>query len=459
MAEAISRVGCLPSGSRYVVEVPARWNGVLLLSSHPVPVAPGEPPWEPDEPLTRHLVSMGYAVAGSANTIFWPLERVFADQPDLVEVATGILGPPLHTIALGLSIGGIISAGALQVHPDLLSGALPLGGNLAGAVSNHNRELDIAFVVKTLLAPDSPLRIVNIDNSQHNLALATTVLHKAQATREGRARLALAAAVGNIPGWHDPGSAEPAVDDFEARQRNQFTWFDMVGFLVFFLARKQVEMQAGANPSWNTGVDYRELLSRSINLKEVEALYGSAALDLEDDLDRLACAERVEACPAALAYLENHIVFDGDLGGAPVLAVHTDGDGLVTPDHEQAYADVVHHARNGDLLRQLYVHRGGHCTFTFAETTTALDVLIARIENGGWPDLEPCTLNAAAGRLGTEAEVLASGPRARAGFFSFEPPVFARRYDHRDVAARRKAATGARVEMAAVPAETMASAG
>ncbi|MCA1692742.1 MAG: hypothetical protein LC733_11295 [Actinobacteria bacterium] len=401
-----------------------------------MPVGPGQPPWEPDEPLVRHLVRNGYAVAGSANTIFWPLERVFADQPALLDVAHGILGSPRHTILLGLSIGGIISAGTVQRFPDRLSGALPMGGNVAGAVSNHNRELDIAFVVKTLLAPDSTLRVVGITDSQANLALATRVLHEAQATAAGRARLALAAAVGNIPGWYHPTSPQPAPDDFDARQRNQFAWFEAVGFLVFFLARKQVEMQARGNPSWNTGVDYRELVSGSINRDEVAALYAAANLDLDEDLDRLAAGDRIEADPDAVAYLEEHIVFNGDLNGVPVLTVHTDGDGLVTPDHERAYADVVTHAGHQDHLRQLYVHRGGHCTFTFAEVLTAVDVLIERIQGGAWPDLDPQSLNEAAQRWGAEENVLVGGEATQPQFFPFGPWPFPRRYDARDVVSK-----------------------
>lgn len=306
-------------------------------------------------------------------------------------------------------------------------------GNLAGAVAVHNRELDMAFVVKVLLAPESELRLVHIDDSQANLALATQVLHEAQACPAGRARLALAAAIGNVAGWHDPTSDEPASNDFEGRQRAQFDLFSEVGFLVFFLARKQVEMQAGGNPSWNTGVDYGQLLSTSINRDEVEALYGAANLDLEGDLDRLATTSRIQADPLALAYLERHIVFNGDLGGVPVLTLHTDSDGLVTPDNERAYADVVDQAGNHDLLRQLYVHRGGHCTFTFAEIRTALEVLVERIDRGDWGDLDPDTLNAAAGQLGCGSNVLAeTGKPMEAGFVDFKPQPFPRRYDRRD---------------------------
>jgi len=87
----------------------------------------------------------------------------------------------------------------------------------------------------------------------------------------------------------------------------------------------------------------------------VERLYRTAGLDLPADLDRLAEEPRIEAESAAIAYLERHIVFNGQLGGVPVLTVHSDGDGLVTPDNERAYGDLVAWAGQDQLLRQLYV--------------------------------------------------------------------------------------------------------
>lgn len=432
-----AHAGALPSGSHFAVEVPDDWNGTLLMRSRPVPVGPDEAPWAPGEPLVGQLLEHGYAVAGSANTIFWPVELVLSDLPSLLDAAGAILGPPRHTIAFGFSIGGIISAGAVQRFPDRLSGALPMCANLAGAVANHNRELDIAFVVQVLLADDAAaLALVDIADGHANLALATDLLHRAQATPSGRARLALAAAVGNVPGWHHPAAAEPAPDDVEARQRNQFAWFEEVGFLVYFMARQQVELQAGGNPSWNTGVDYGDLLAASINRAQVEALYAAAGLDLADDLGSLAAAPRIAADPAAVAYLEANVVFDGDLGGVPVLSVHTDGDGLVTPDQEHAYAQVVDHAGHRDHLRQLYVHRAGHCTFTVAETLTALGALMERIERGTWPALDPGSLNAAAAGMGPATNVSVRGMPVAPAFTTYEPVPFPRRYDARDIPVR-----------------------
>lgn len=426
--QVATHAGALASGSRYLIETPSPWNGVLMLCARPVPVAVGEPPWADRGPVLERLLAQGYALAGSANTIFWPLEQAFADQGDLLDTFERLVRPPRRTVAWGNSIGGIISAGLVQLMPERLSGALPLCGNLAGAVATHNRELDIAFVVRTLLAADAPLELVNIADPGPNLRLAARILEDAQATTPGRARLALAAAVGNTPGWQEPADPQPHRDDFTARQLNQYRLFRDVGFLVFFWARAQVEQQAGGNPSWNTGVDYQELLDRSIDRDEVEGLYEKAGLDLAGDLDALARAPRISADPAAIAYLERHVVFSGKLAGLPVLTAHTDGDGLVIPDHEHAYAEVVSSAGDQHLLRQLYIHRAGHCTFTPSEMLTALEALEERIETGAWPDLDPRRLNQRAIDLGAHDDLV---PSSRPAFFAFEPSPFPRPYDIR----------------------------
>lgn len=437
MPQAKSDEGRLPSGARYLIEAPADWNGVLLLVQRPIPSAPDDPAWTRDDPLLRTLLERGYALAGSANTIFWPLEQAAADQPGLLDAFERAVGRPQHTIAIGLSIGGIMAAGLVQRMPDRLSGALCLGGNLAGAVAIHNRELDIAFVVKTLLAPDAPLELVRIADPEANVRVGMPILHEAQATPAGRARLALAAAVGHTPGWFDPAAPEPPRDDAAARQEAQFQWFHEPCFYVYLAARAEVEQQAGGNPSWNAGVDYGELLAGSPGRAEVEALYADADLDLDADLKALAAAPRIEADPDAVAYLERHIVFSGDLGGVPVLAMHTDGDGLVTPDNVRAYAEVVEWHGDAALLRSLFVHRGGHCTFALAEVVTALEALRERIAQSSWGDLQPETLNAAAGALGLADDARGSGNRFAPAFHAFEPSAFPRPYDVRSTAAAR----------------------
>ena len=428
--------GTLANGARYRVDWPTEWNRTLLIYSRPIPVGPDDPPWNDDDSMIHAMVDAGYAVAGAANTIFWPLELSFASIEPLVDAAVEAAGRPRYTIGFGFSIGGIITAGIVQRFPGLLSGALPMCGNVAGAVAIHNRELDVSFVVKTLLAPDSELELVHITDADANLERAQEVLTEARATPQGRARLALAATVGSMPGWHDAVTPEPEPHDIEARFNNQLAWYDQVSFLVYFWAREQVERQAGGNPSWNTDTDYAQLLRDSVSRDIAETLYETAGLSLADDLATLASVPRITADPSAVEYMERHIVFDGDLGGVPVLTIHTDGDGLVIPDNEEAYRDVVHAAGNGDLLRQIAIHRGGHCSFTSAEVMVALGALVSRLEGGEWPDLASATLNAAADASPSNLRALREGEPMAAAFFDYEPPPFSRQYDARDVRRR-----------------------
>jgi hypothetical protein len=243
----------------------------------------------------------------------------------------------------------------------------------------------------------------------------------AQSTPQGRARIALAAALGDTPGWFDPASPEPAADDFAAREVNQFLWFKNVDFPFIFAFRAELEFRAHGNPSWNTGVNYRRQLARSADRAEVVALYAAAGLDLNADLETLEDAARIAADPGATDYLVQNIIFNGKLN-FPVLTMHTSGDGLVAVENESAYRRAVDEADNEELLRQIYVHRAGHCTFTPAETVAALGVLLDRLDTGKWHGLRADDLNSAASQLGP----LNVAPPS---FFTFRPGPFLRPFD------------------------------
>ena len=147
-------------------------------------------------------------------------------------------------------------------------------------------------------------------------------------------------------------------------------------------------------------MDYRSQLRQSVDFREVKALYEAAGLSLDQDLATLAAAPRISADPAARDYLDRYISFDGRLGGVPVLTMHTVGDGVVVAQSERAYRDTVTAAGDRNLLRQVYVQRAGHCSFTSAEMIAAFQTLVHRIDTGSWGDLKPGTLNQQAVALG-----------------------------------------------------------
>ena len=110
-----------------------------------------------------------------------------------------------------------------------------------------------------------------------------------------------------------PPRPEPAPTDYAAREFNQFLWAQTIDLPFVFVARAELELRAGGNPSFNTSVDYGALLENSINRDEVTELYRQAGLDLNADLETLQNAARISADPSAIDYLETNIIFDGKI--------------------------------------------------------------------------------------------------------------------------------------------------
>ena len=428
----IKQTGTLPDGATFLIEVPKNWNGTLFLYSHGY-VIPGSanPAHDVGDPVTgAFLLANGYALAGSSYaTTGWAIEQALPDQIAVLDVFEQMFGKPKRTIAWGHSLGGIITAGLIQRHPERFDAALPMCGVLSGGVATWNTALDGAFAIATLLPSNPSIQLVHITNPGANLTAAETLLAQAQSTPQGRARIALGAALSDVPGWFNPASPEPAANDFLAQEVNQAAWDAQVDFPFIFAFRAELEFRAKGNVSWNTGVNYRKQFERSANRKEVEALYKAAGLDLDADLDALNDAPRIAADPEAVEYLEHNIIFNGDID-IPVLTMHTTGDGLVVVENESAYKDVVAEAGDRNLLRQTFVHRAGHCTFTPAETVTAAQNLITRLNTGRWPNLDDETLNAEAAPLTALFSPIA-GPTP-AAFEDFHPAPYLRPFDELD---------------------------
>jgi len=302
-------------------------------------------------------------------------------------------------------------------------------GVLAGGVATWNTALDAEFAFQKLVDP--AVQIVNITNPTANLQAAEAAGAQAQATPQGRARLALVSALGDTPGWFTPLSPEPAANDFAAQETNQFMWGSQVTFPFAFAFRAELEARAGGNPSWNTGVNYFANLVKSADFKEVVALYQAAGLSLTKDLLTLNGAPRVKANPNAEAYLIKNISFNGSIS-VPVLTMHTTGDGLVVPENEQAYRSAVDRAGRGNLLRQVYVHRAGHCAFTPAETVTAVQTLENRLATGRWHVPGPAAMNAQAAALGSQLNIFSAGGKiipTPSAFISFSPTRYLRPFN------------------------------
>ena len=412
--------GTLADGATYLLQCPpGAWNGTLYLYSHGY-VTPGSanPAQDVGDPATAAwMLGHGYALAGSSYaSTGWAIAQALPDQIDTLNAFDGQYGTPETTVAWGHSLGGIITAGLIQDYPKRFAAALPMCGVLSGGVATWNTALDAEFAFQKLIAPS--VQTVNITNPTANLQAAEVAGAQAQQTPQGRARIALAAALHNIPGHNDPSQPKPEPADWTGQQANQYAAVAGLLRTAAFSWRQEAESRAGGNPSWNTGVDYPAMLRQSSVYKEVTELYRKAGLRLRDDLTALNRAPRTAADPEAVAWMRHTSAFTGRLNH-PQLNIHTTGDGLIPVQAESAYRRAATAGGSAGLLRQAYVDGPGHCTFSTGESLAAVHALERRLATGRW-DTSPDTLNSAA---------QAEDPAAEARYVAYRPTAYPRPYD------------------------------
>lgn len=388
-ATAVRTVGGTTNGGAvWIGEVPANWNGTVLLFGHGYSPRANAPQSAP--PAARTLMlAQGYAlVASSYATPGWALENAVPDQIAALDAFTAAVSKPKQVIAWGDSMGGLVTAALAERYPQRLNGAIPMCASAGGAVPMMNMALDGAFALTHLLDPDGAIPITGAGDNPGGMATAKRALEKAVTTPEGRARIALAGVLGGVPSWTRPGKPRPDDLDYRAQAEEIAAALP----LAIFLPRGDQERRAGGAFSWNDGVRYDELLARSGRMKMVQALYREAGLDLGADLKRLQAAQRLKASPSAVAYMRTNFTPTGNIG-VPVLSLHTIGDGMTSPSLQRSYVATVVKAGKGSMIASAWIERAGHCSQSGDEMSAAVHALEHRLKTGRW-DVSLATLNA-----------------------------------------------------------------
>jgi len=409
--------GVLEDGTPFEFVVPADWDGTVVVALDFV--GPG-----PTDELTQRLLGEGVARGGTTRAVTgWDIASAIDDQAEALARFEEAYGPARHAVASGTSMGGFVSAGVAQEHPDAFDGAVPMCGGLGGSVAQWDQKLDTVFVLEELVAPGLPvLEVDDVPTAQQAWISALTA---AQQTPEGRARIALAAAIGQLPAWgvQPDGTQPPPPSRHDDAGLQEGAFLALAGGPLPYIgqamsSRRALTAVAGGNPSTNVGVDYaRQLQTADPQARQlVRDLYRQAGLDLDADLGALAAAPRIAADPAARDRFAQGIVFDGQLE-VPVLTLSPTGDQISTVAQQQYYESLVRRAGSASLLRQTYTETVGHCTFSAAEQQAAIDTLVQRVDTGHWPATSAPAMNRRAAALGAEP-----APR----FVSTTPPRFNR---------------------------------
>jgi hypothetical protein len=390
--------GTLANGTTWIAEYPTAWNGTLLLYSHGFgPLIAQDAP----SGTQADLLAEGYALAGSSddpNNSEWVLDTAVSDQFDTLAAVESTVLPfqPKHVIAVGSSMGGLVSALEAQQGSGKIDGALTTCGIVGGGVNLNEYQIDGEYAIAQLLGnPGTQLvGFGNVSTALSTAAALTADAAKAQTTAAGQARLALAMAFLNVTPW-GPSSTTPVPDSAPAAQEAAeynvlFKPSSVLGgaSVINFIeeGRVSIEQADGGQATWDVGTNFAQALEKSPYLPQVETLYKAAGLNLHADLATLTADTTIKAKPAALGSLYQTSVPTGRLE-VPELDLHTIGDNLVPVQNENYYRNLVKRAGSGDLLRQAYTDSFGHCIFSPSEIVAGVQAVLYRVTTGPWDNV------------------------------------------------------------------------
>ena len=190
-ASSTSYSGTTSDGGSWVADVPSPWNGTLLLYSHGY--GSTQPADAPDQNTQQALLNRGYALAGSSydpNGSLWQLGSAVRDQFLTLSAVERRYLPrkPKDVIAVGTSMGGLISSLEAERAHNRIDGALTTCGIVAGGLRLGNYQLDGEYAIDKLLAAGAVklVRFANIAEAANSATLLQGAATAAQATSEAR---------------------------------------------------------------------------------------------------------------------------------------------------------------------------------------------------------------------------------------------------------------------------------
>jgi hypothetical protein len=374
-AAAVTQVsGQTPGGAFYAIAVPDAWNGSLVIWNHGYDFNPPS-----DDvglgPLADLQLSEGYAVAASSyRQSQWAVFRSHKDLEELVRAFRKRFGEPDSIIITGASLGGIVTAAALErANLGNVVGAYPFCGALAGS-RVWDGALDIRLSYDAVCGDVPDAAIPGGATGKPSQFFPITETDIALATHACTGILA-------EPAFRTPAQ-QARLDKLlgSVQIPEDFLLIDMV-FSVVGLADLTFDhgKLRGKKGVGNLGVTY-------------------------DDADIDANIEKVEAHPGGKRRLEKNYAPTGNTGDVKIVSLHTDKDGLVIVENQKEYQDVV--AAERLTVATVVEAAPSHCGFTPAEIVAGWESLRGWL--AGFPQPTAAGIQTACSLI--EGAGLAAGP-------------------------------------------------
>lgn len=360
--------GTTGGGAYYRIVVPDAWNGDLVIWNHGYDSAPPAP--DPSlGPLASLHLSEGYAVAASSYEMKgWATFRTSQDLTHLVAAFTSRFGRPRAIWLYGASLGGIVTAQALEdANLGNVVGAFTFCGALAGS-RNWDGAVDLRLIYDDVCG-DVPGAA--IPGGAAGLPVGDPIDTGGMALRVHACTGILAPPAGRTP------------EQAERLAKILGTTHIPESFLLTDMAFATFELRDLVNA--------QEKLHGKIGVGNATVYYGDPEID--------GTIARVRPNPGAENRLDRNYTPNGSIGPANVVAMHTDKDGLIVVENLDAYASVV----DPDHLATAVAIEAAptHCGFTPAELVAGWESLRAWVAGSPKPS--------AAVLQGTCQAIVASG--------------------------------------------------
>ncbi|HDS1578676.1 TPA: hypothetical protein QEL15_000707 [Stenotrophomonas maltophilia] len=317
-------------GAAWRLDVPARWNGELVMLAHGYePVGVPRPTPMAANDSTAPLLAAGYAVAQSAYASQgWAVADAITDMERLRQHAVAELKHVRHTWMLGFSMGGAVTIASLERYPQHYAGGVSLcGANLSG-------EQIAGELLTTLVAFDY------LFPAAKGLPAAGLASHEAAALPQGEL----------YQGIVDALQRDPSHAALLAR-RLQVSTDELAGTIsLHALVLHELATRSGGMPVGNIGVAYR---------------------GFGDDPAFNAGVQRIAPVPAAQARVRSTLALSGALK-RPLLIQFNLHDPTIVPHMQAVYPQLAAHAGARPLPKVLPAVGEGHCGFSEAEVVAAL---------------------------------------------------------------------------------------
>ncbi|MFI5837865.1 alpha/beta hydrolase family protein [Micromonospora sp. NPDC051300] len=347
----------------YVLEIPARWNGELVMWAHGyrgqgTELSPEPPAFD----LRQRLLTQGYAWASSSyDRNGYDIRSGVLGTRALADLFARTVRRPHRVLIAGVSMGGHVIGRSLEQYPGYYAGALPMCGVL-GDQELFDYFLDYNLVAQALTGiraypPPADYLTDAVPRIQVATGLAGLTPTGPDTTNAlGRQ---LRAVTVNRSGGPRPGAdAAFAV------------WKDF----LFGIATTD----GGDSPAQRPGQLATNLFTRYTPNQPV---------NLNATVQRVAPENLRQRLSPGLTEVPRI----AGRPGVPVLSLHDLGDLFVPFSMEQAYArDVARHGRSR-LLVQRAVRAAQHCEFSPAEAGAAWDDLTRWVRTGKRPAGDPVT--------------------------------------------------------------------